>query len=455
MTINILDENQFESYDESYDTPFILNEHAGKKIEDKNGLIQQFKILSLHGVNTPYIRESHLFRKLSFQNVYYIPVFQQKVLAYYKLTNRRSTQWSNKTLFQNQDKPTIARVNKFVNKREEKKLKQQAIRAVYALNLDFALVKVGVSAGQKPWILNVNPDPESTKEIVSLFENAIINFTDKWESESKASQRKVKLGADPEFVLQGPNGNIVLASTYLPKKGPVGCDLIWTNRDRTQLPLAEIRPAPSEDPRQLIINMYNSMLIGTKKIKNIQLKWLAGAMPIKGYPLGGHIHFSNVWLNSFLLRALDNYLTLSVTLLENEKGASRRPEYGFLGDYREQYHGGFEYRTLPSWLLSPTITKGVIALGKLITENYTYLYQNPLSEVSVQEAYYNGDKDVLRPIVKDLWIEIKQLNDFSLYSKYLLPIEELINKEYTWDENTDIRKVWFLPPYHHNVRKKR
>jgi len=343
---------------------------------------------------------------------------------------------------------TYKEITQFPNKREERRVKIQAIRAVYALDLDYGVVKVGVTIGAKPWILSVNPYYSQENKISKVLDQAVNDFIAKWDRMMKGWKKQVVIGADPEFVLQDQNGKMVLASNYLPKKGMVGCDQIWINQDRNQKPIAELRPVPSDNVRAFIIQLYKSMLFASKKIKNKKIKWLAGAMPIRGYPIGGHIHFSNVQLNSFLLRALDNYLTLTLTMLEDRNGINRRPKYGFLGDFREQFHGGFEYRTPPSWLVSPTITKGVIALSKLIAENYIYLYQHPLENTDVQRAYYEGDKEKLRPIVTELWDELKQLEDFRLYEKYLLPLEKLLAQGYTWKENIDIRKAWRIPPYH-------
>ncbi|OEG00179.1 hypothetical protein BHF71_06135 [Vulcanibacillus modesticaldus] len=446
MTTSRFYDNQLNNFNSPIDMPFVINKNA-KKISDKNELINQLRILNLHGVNTPLIKNTNQVKKIKFQRIYYLPVFQQRVLGFFKLVSSNKESWTNTTVLRDKNKGYLKEVSHLQSKREERRVKKEAVRATYALNLDYAVVKIGVTIGAKAWVIYVNPYPKHNSKINALLEKAEEDFIAKWDRVSQNFKKNVVLGADPEFVLQDKNGNLILASTYLPKRGMVGCDYIWTNRDRTQLPLAELRPAPANDVRKLVINLYKSMLLGTKKISNRELKWLAGAMPIKGYPLGGHIHFSNLWLNSFLLRALDNYLTLTITLLEDKNGIARRPKYGFLGDYRLKSHNGFEYRTLPSWLVSPTITKGVLALAKLIAENYFYLYQNPLKDVNIQIAYYTGNKEVLRPIVKELWQELKQLKDFSLYEKYLIPLENLIEKGFTWDETKDIRRLWLLPPF--------
>jgi len=431
----------------------ILNKNA-KEILDASQLAEQLFQLTFHGIYTPLNIITGKFKKLIYKRIYYIPVFQQETLANYVISNNKSNEnWVNSSIIKNKDNVTLYEFNKFRSLREERRVKNIAIRAVYALNLDYGIVKIGVTSGEKPWVLYVNPNLESNKKMESLFEKAIKSFLVSWDKNLISANKKILIGCDPEFILQDSYGKMVLASTYLPEKGQAGCDRIWINHDRYQLPLAEIRPIPANEPRQLVLNLYTSLLICSKKITDKKLKWLAGSMPIKNYPLGGHIHLSNISVNSFLLRALDNYLTLVITLFEDENGIGRRPKYGFLGDYRIKYHGGFEYRTLPSWLVSPTITKGVFALTKLIADNYLYLYQNPLENINVQKAYYEGNKTQLKPIVLNLWNELKELGDYKLYEKYLVPLEKYINTDFRWNEKIDFREVWFLPPYHKNIQK--
>src|SRR5690606_772207 len=133
-----------------------------------------------------------------------------------------------------------------------------------------------------------------------------------------------------------------------PRSGDVGCDRIWLRGDstRSKLPIAELRPKPSHNPKELVTNLYRLLIKADNMIQHEGVQFLAGSTPLKGYPIGGHIHFSNVDINSFLLRALDNYLALPCVLIEDPKGLKRRPRYGHLGDYRLKPHGGFEYRVL-------------------------------------------------------------------------------------------------------------
>ncbi|MEX2103921.1 MAG: hypothetical protein WD907_01130, partial [Bacilli bacterium] len=281
-----------------------------------------------------------------------------------------------------------------------------------------------------------------------LFEKAIETYYEQ-NTTLFYDNKEIVLGADPEFMLRNECGEMVLASDFFDTNGEVGCDATWAHgRDRNEKPIAELRPQPNSDPRQLVINLYKTMLRAVRKIDNANIDWLAGAMPLGRHRLGGHIHFSNVKLDSYLIRCLDNYLTLSLTLIEHENGPKRRPKYGFLGDCRRQFHGGFEYRTPASWLISPKATKGVFALSKLIVQNSKVLTQNPLESVDVQHAYYRGDKNKLLPHVTQLWSELTQLEGYKQYDEYLESFREMVLSMQPWDESLDIRKKWRLPPYH-------
>jgi hypothetical protein len=134
--------------------------------------------------------------------------------------------------------------------------------------------------------------------------------------------------------------------------------------------------------------------------------------------------------------------------VEDERGKGRRPKYGFLGDFRYQKHGGFEYRTPPSWLVSPTLTKGVFVTAKLIVANYRTLNHNPLADFDLQHAYYTGDKEKILSLVPVLWEDLKKLDDYQIYENYLDEFYRYLTSGITWDETQDFRKNWRIPPYH-------
>ncbi|MCZ4142661.1 hypothetical protein BZG17_33240, partial [Escherichia coli] len=135
--------------------------------------------------------------------------------------------------------------------------------------------------------------------------------------------------------------------------------------------------------RELIAHLLRAFGSASRSITDHTLIWQAGSMPQRGLPLGGHVHFSGITLNGELLRTLDNYLALPLAMLQDPRGDARRPRYGALGDFRLKSHGGFEYRTLPSFLVSPLVAKGVVGLAGLIASNYRRLRQRPLAWAAV------------------------------------------------------------------------
>ncbi|TVX99657.1 putative amidoligase domain-containing protein [Paenibacillus cremeus] len=324
---------------------------------------------------------------------------------------------------------------------------REAIKAIYALGLDYGVVRIGIRAGGSVIVRSVEPVPQLTERLAELFAEAMNRLDDTVSSERDSAGGPVMLGADPEFLLLTSQGKVKFASNYAEKEGPFGCDAIVLESRRKIYPLAELRPKPSTDVRELVVNLHRTMQIAAKQIGDPELRWVAGGMPVRGFPLGGHIHFSGVELNSRLLRVFDNYLALPLTLLEDESTGLRKPRYGFLGDFRRQRHGGFEYRVLPSWMVSPTVAKGVLALAKLAAEHYRQLNLRPLADVEVARAYYQGDKLRIRPLMLQLWRDVERLPGFAQQEAYLLPLRRLMLQMQTWKELEDIRPKWKIPPF--------
>lgn len=170
-------------------------------------------------------------------------------------------------------------------------------------------------------------------------------------------------------------------------------------------------------------------------------------MPKPGFALGGHLHFSGVRLTTRLLVALDNYLALPLVMVEREEERARRPRYGFLGDFRRKTHGGFEYRTLSSWLVTPRLAMAVCSLALFIAQYHDELKQNPLDALPLQEAYYSGDKAVLHKAVASLWEELRTLKSFRPYEAAARPLMERALSFKPWPSERDVRKFWKIRPY--------
>ncbi|MDN4071247.1 hypothetical protein QYF50_25470 [Paenibacillus vini] len=262
------------------------------------------------------------------------------------------------------------------------------------------------------------------------------------------SGRERLIGMDPEFLLfDSRTRKVIPASRYLGRQGIAGCDVL-RYRGRRLFPLAELRPEPGSEPRECLSHLMRAFRSAQSAIPDSELLWQAGGMPQRGFPLGGHLHFSGVPLTAELLRTLDNYLALPVALMEDSGSPRRRPLYGFLGDFRLQSYdedvSGFEYRTLPSFLVSPMVTKGVVALARLIIEDMASFKERPLLENRVFHAFYSGNKEILKQKWERLAADITGAPSFSRYEEYIAPFLAAVRSGRSWDESADIRRSWKL-----------
>lgn len=345
-----------------------------------------------------------------------------------------------------------------------RKLETSAMRALYALGLDTGEVMISLHEEQLTTVHHVTPYPNLCQQkTAKTYLYAIEQHLDALQNESE-QDRDIQMGMDPEFILydQGRR-KVIPASKFLNRVGVAGCDSVRIG-GRLRFPLAELRPKPAEEPQQLMKHLMGSLRTAYGMIDDPSLAWQAGGMPQRGFCLGGHLHFSGIVLTKPLLEVLDNYLALFVAVLEDEDSLRRRPRYGFLGDFRRKDYGdseylrledegieypsfeyrGFEYRALPSFLISPLVTKGVIAIAKLIIHHYPELRSRPLYDDKVFDAFYTGDQAVLRQVLPPLITEITDLPTYTKYEKYAAPFLQAVRLGHTWNGSADIRHSWKL-----------
>lgn len=398
------------------------------------------KALTLNGIPVSYYGKKEA--GVPTLRRYFVFVFQQEILGFFRSKGQQIWMHNRPT----SEKDEYEEIEQDQKNREIRKVIQYAQRSIYATGLDFGGVFIGVNQQGRMRVLDVRPVINMNEALARRFAKAIQRFITSYFIQQP---EQVMLGADPEFVLKNPSGEPVMASSFFPKQGMVGCDhvILRTDVTRTQLPLGELRPAPSQDPEKLFKNIYVAMVLGARKINDPDIHWLAGGMPLADYPIGGHIHFSKIELTSQFVRVLDNYLALPLAIVESSQSRTRRPRYGFLGDVRRKFHGGFEYRTLPSWLISPVITRGVLALAKLLTQYYRNLPKLPLQEMNVLEAFYLGKKEILQSLLTKLWRDLEALPGYYRYAKLLNPYKQFLLEAKEWDEYEDIRKGWKLDLY--------
>ncbi|WP_400163446.1 putative amidoligase domain-containing protein [Brevibacillus sp. TJ4] len=367
---------------------------------------------------------------------YKISMYQDHVLEVRK--SDEPTQW----LLQPWQSPSFAQVSLSAHDPELQLVKGLAARGLYAAGIDAGVVTVMAASPHRAKLVNVSPDwPAKNAE----------RFLQKarhwWESRQRLhGQVLQKLGADPEFALRRTENmqhEMELASNYLKVNGTVGCD---TTRYREELalhqhPIAELRPEPSEDPDELYGRIREALRLAYKKINDPDVECLAGGMPFRGYPIGGHIHLSGLTPTFALRRKLDAYLALPLVLIEDDGCAERRKRYGFLGDVREKAYG-FEYRTLPSWLVHPIVARGVLHLARLIATSHSQLQAQPHLRLPLLKAYYRGDKAVLEPYVRQVWEELRRLPGYQLSAIHLERYFSYLLSDISWPASVDLRKTW-------------
>ncbi|WP_438350977.1 putative amidoligase domain-containing protein [Paenibacillus sp. FA6] len=326
-----------------------------------------------------------------------------------------------------------------------KRLAKVAVRSLYTLGLDSGEAIVS-TYGERRYVLEkITPFSRLQEpKLLGLYHQHQANLHNALRME-KRNGIQLMMGMDPEFLLiDSYSMEVVPASDFLERAGEVGCDAVHMG-GITSFPVAELRPEPSLQPRGLLVELMHAMSSASQMIRDRSLMWKAGGMPVPGLPLGGHLHFSGIVLTSDLLQVLDNYLTLPVMLLEDQSSLARRPHYGYLGDFRRQPHGGFEYRTLPSFLVSPLVTKGVVCLAYIIVRNYKKLMLRPLEQERIHSAFYEGMKQPIRDCIEPLFRDMRSLSDYSKYSKYIDPLLDHMTSGRSWDESRDIRPLWNVP----------
>lgn len=366
---------------------------------------------------------------------YLVSLYQDQVLDMHRIEEQ--DQW----LLQPWDLPTYETVDLASHDPEVNLVKALAARSLYAAGLDVGHVQIYAASSHRAKVAQVIPDwpAEQADRYMKL-------ASDGWKKrQSQHPQRLLMLGADPEFALRKADGSMALASDYLKIAGLVGCD---TTRYREELamhqhPVAELRPQPAEDPEDVFAYIWEALKLAGKKMKNQQLEWLAGGMPFSGYPIGGHLHFSGLTATFSLRRKLDAYLALPLVLIEDEGCQQRRERYGFLGDVREKEYG-FEYRTLPSWLVHPLVTRGVLHLARLIADNHSFLEAAPHLQPALIKAYYRGEKQALKPYVEKVWRELRQLPGYRLSQLHLDRFFTILLSGQTWPAEENLRKAWNL-----------
>lgn len=317
-----------------------------------------------------------------------------------------------------------------------------AARALYTLGIDIGEAEVALSDEGHASVLDARPLAADSAAGAAALEA----FAARCAAAFERDGRRILIGADPEFALLTPAGKLAPASRFFGEgaAGAAGADALVVGR-RVLYPVAELRPAPAETPAALAANVRRLLARAAAKIGDPKLRWVAGAMPLPGLALGGHIHISGAPLTGRLLRMLDSCAAYPLALVEDPAGRGRRPRYGSLGDVRLQPHGGFEYRTLPSWLVSPAAAKAAFALALLCAREALRIPRVPAQEERYAEAYYAGDRAELAGSLDAVASAISATESYPALARHIEPLFDAARRGKTWDESVDIRTKWRIP----------
>jgi len=325
------------------------------------------------------------------------------------------------------------------------RLEAAAVKALYAAGRDFGTVRL--AASDNGAVRLAGPFGAPAERDLPLWLEAIDAFRAELAAEAEPDgRRELLIGADPEFLLVGPDGRVIPASRFFPRDGAAGSDAMRV-RGRLRCPVAELRPDPAGDPDALARGLRTLMRRAEAMTRAAgPLRWLAGGMPVPGFALGGHLHL-NVPPSARLLRVLDSCVALPLAAAEDARGLARRPRYGALGDFRAKPYG-FEYRTPPSWLVSPVAARAAFASALLAarhTDLLAVLTGLPSETPEGRRAYYAGDRETLRRLALRVHDAMRRVPGYAMYRRWIVPFFAALERGAVWREDDDIRPKWGIP----------
>ncbi len=296
--------------------------------------------------------------------------------------------------------------------------------------------KVRGGLRQWHWVVRVH-EGTSCGSVLPVPPEHTVTWRDR---ENKKGEKMITIGSDPEFGLEFEDGKQAKAHDYLPNNGEdeIGCD--------GHADIGELRPRHGETPREHLGHIASLMTRVGRKIP-AHIKITAGSM-VAIDAIGGHIHFGNLG-SGFPLRraarALDYYLALPVALIEVQSSAKERRTrtgYGELGQYRRQ-PWGFEYRTLPSWLMGWGVALSILSIGYAVVDAIKQKSCPVVPEdIPNIKDFNNCNKKALLPLLSQIK---KGWREMPLYSKFRLEVaflNHLLMRKMEWREEQDVRQFW-------------
>lgn len=226
----------------------------------------------------------------------------------------------------------------------------------------------------------------------------------------------IGVGADVEFQLISADRELVRMPRY-DTDSQIGTDGIGTST-------GEIRPNWSYDPEDVVKDI-RKLLVKLYDIISDSDAFAVIAGEGEHVPTGGHVHVSGLGAtpDDGVLRALDRLIYKP--LISICDGARKCSSYDRPSGYRYQ-PWGWEYRSLPSWIAHPILTKGVLRIVHTICLMFKHIGTLP------------KNKDDLIEFLSDE-VERKEVEDFYEF------IEAMHSKGMTL-ECLDVLREWGITP---------
>lgn len=268
---------------------------------------------------------------------------------------------------------------------------------------------------------------------------------------------EVTLGCDPEFFILWNNKRVV-AATYLPFVGQIGCDG----------ELGELRPTYGRHESQVVATLASLVPQIPGKMK--RERWAHGYPErgdqfsyeahsyLGGIAAGFHVHmgippeilntrrdFNRAAMNH-IVQCLDWYV--SVPLIPLEVDHSRRlgrSNYGRPGDYRPS-NVTLEYRTPGAFYLrTPVLAAGLLGMSLLVVENLVsrlklasknFVNLHKLTDADLYEAMPKPEPDQIKSILLSENVNLsrfamdgirKQLESLPSFGKHRKAIEDFFS----------------------------
>ena len=256
---------------------------------------------------------------------------------------------------------------------------------------------------------------------------------------------RVLIGCDPEFVIIKGRHSVSMCQIIKDdhKDNKIGLDM--------GRKVVELRPDPSDDIFVLVAHIRHLLKTIVDSRKGLKkCKFIAGHYA-GDEPLGGHIHISCSSLREnnklhaedftrFLDTIIGNGLMYTVNDMEAHNNRNDC-DYGHLGDSRVGNSGSLEYRTPPSWLVSPSLAFMFLGLAKICA--IIYLNPSDYSRKVVTEATdYDGENG--RPYLHKV-LQIAKHRHAMMKMPDVVKCIELIegvkrNTKHSW--NVDFKPNW-------------